>query len=278
MTTLIGEVGGTRSTWVLLEQGLEVRRVESQGLHPASAPADLSSFLTSQVLGPLGNPKPTTIWYYGTALSRPEWIEHLQGVFRTLLPSATLELRDDLWASIRATVGDGIGTVAILGTGSNACYYDGSARQQAVPSMGHLFGDEGSGYDIGRAALRALIDGSLPAELRPVLGEAGWGSKVEILSRSEQGGPSVIASVAEVLSGYQDHTFVRKLAQERFSEFLRRYVLQLTAQGGPEIHFTGSVAYHYPKPLAAACKGIGMRIVTLEPSAIEGLVAYHGAQ
>jgi N-acetylglucosamine kinase-like BadF-type ATPase len=65
-----------------------------------------------------------------------------------------------------AGVGDAPGVVIVCGTGSIAYGRDRAARAARAGGWGHILGDEGSGYWIGRHALRAVAraaDGRGPA-------------------------------------------------------------------------------------------------------------------
>ena len=98
------------------------------------------------------------------------------GALRRSLPARAHLLVSDAAIALTAAVGGRAGMVVVAGTGSIAFAQDGSGRVLRAGGWGALFGDEGSGYDIGRhaviAALRAL-DGRGPAtRLGPALGRA----------------------------------------------------------------------------------------------------------
>jgi N-acetylglucosamine kinase-like BadF-type ATPase len=64
-----------------------------------------------------------------------------------------------------AAAGIDEGVALVAGTGSSAYGRDRTGTEVAVGGWGHLLGDEGSGYDIARAAMRAVtraIDGRGP--------------------------------------------------------------------------------------------------------------------
>jgi len=64
-------------------------------------------------------------------------------------------VHDSVNALMGATAGDP-GLIVIAGTGSVARGIDARGRQLRVGGWGHLFGDEGSAYWIGREAIRAV--------------------------------------------------------------------------------------------------------------------------
>jgi N-acetylglucosamine kinase-like BadF-type ATPase len=83
-----------------------------------------------------------------------------------------LVVHDSVNALMGATAGKP-GLIVIAGTGSVARGMDAQGRQLRVGGWGHLFGDEGSAYWIGREAIRAAaseLDGfGEPTSLTPLL-------------------------------------------------------------------------------------------------------------
>lgn len=81
-----------------------------------------------------------------------------------LLPGLRLRVVPDYEAAREGGLGGGHGVAVIAGTGSIAVAR-GPVRTARAGGWGPLFGDEGSGYALGRAALRAVagaLDGTRP--------------------------------------------------------------------------------------------------------------------
>ena len=90
----------------------------------------------------------------------------VRGIMRRIGAGARVVVVNDALVALVAGVDDDPGVVIICGTGSIA--YGRSARNRAARAggWGHVLGDEGSGYWIGRRALRAVAraaDGRGPA-------------------------------------------------------------------------------------------------------------------
>ena len=68
-------------------------------------------------------------------------------ILEDYFPGASIECASDLLAAARALWGDTPGIVAILGTGSNSCSYNGVSITGNVPPGGYILGDEGGGAD-----------------------------------------------------------------------------------------------------------------------------------
>ena len=90
----------------------------------------------------------------------------MRGIMRRIGGRSRVLIVNDALIALVAGVGEAAGVVIICGTGSIA--YGRNAANQAARAggWGHLLGDEGSGYWIGRRALRAVAraaDGRGPA-------------------------------------------------------------------------------------------------------------------
>lgn len=100
----------------------------------------------------------------GTLPLRAAWIG-LAGVdrpadHRALLPrlrdlAETLRLTNDA-ELILGALDDAVGVAVICGTGSIALGRDARGGTTRAGGWGHIIGDEGSGYDLGRACLQAV--------------------------------------------------------------------------------------------------------------------------
>jgi N-acetylglucosamine kinase-like BadF-type ATPase len=78
-------------------------------------------------------------------------------IMRRIGYKARLVVVNDALIALEAGIGEGPGIVVISGTGS-ICYGRNSAGQAArAGGWGYVLGDEGSGYWIGRAAIRAVL-------------------------------------------------------------------------------------------------------------------------
>lgn len=102
----------------------------------------------------------------------------LAGRLRELCRRPVAVAEDVRTARIAAFAG-GPGIVVIAGTGSNALGEDAAGRQARAGGHGFLLGDEGSGWWIGREAVRAALrdrDGLGPATALTARVEAAFGT------------------------------------------------------------------------------------------------------
>lgn len=72
-------------------------------------------------------------------------------------PGATIEVTTDLAITLHAAVGEGEGVILVVGTGSAAYGRNSEGVTARSGGRGPWFSDEGSGFDIGRRALAAVV-------------------------------------------------------------------------------------------------------------------------
>src|SRR5215469_905701 len=88
---------------------------------------------------------------------RPEVERRVQNFLERSLPNAEVEVTTDLAIALEAAFGSGEGIILVAGTGSAAFGRDAHGRTARAGGRGPWFSDEGSAFDIGRNAMRALL-------------------------------------------------------------------------------------------------------------------------
>jgi N-acetylglucosamine kinase-like BadF-type ATPase len=118
---------------------------------------------------------------------------------------------NDALIALQAGVGDASGIVIVSGTGSIAYGRDADGRASRAGGWGYVLGDEGSGYWIGRLALRAVVrhaDGrGRVTTLTPrLLNHFGVEKASELINKvyHEELSPRSIAAVAKYVQQSRD--------------------------------------------------------------------------
>jgi N-acetylglucosamine kinase-like BadF-type ATPase len=78
-------------------------------------------------------------------------------LFLRKFPGLDADVCSDSISAYYSCIGEPGGIVVLSGTGSFALGIDTSLKQYTAGGWGHLLGDEGSGYHIGKMALQALL-------------------------------------------------------------------------------------------------------------------------
>lgn len=238
-----------------------------------------------------------SVEFYGAGCEGDPGRRVVRGALERYFGGAEIDVDSDMVCAARSVYGEGErGLVGILGTGSNACYWDGDRALYAMPSLGFIFGDEGSGGSIGRRVIRDWLYGLLPEELSSVL-DGHYGSAFGVV-RSGAGGSyrvgdfvqylygeglnsSYVSGFARVVLEHQEQSYSREVLEESFLDFLcvlmdphRCYISSSDTERVLDlgVRFVGSVAWYGREVLYGACRSCGYRLDDVARSPLEGLV------
>lgn len=78
-------------------------------------------------------------------------------VIASIVQAERLKVTDDAHIALLGATGGGPGIIVIAGTGSIAYGRNAESRTARAGGWGHIFGDEGGGFDLVRQALRAAL-------------------------------------------------------------------------------------------------------------------------
>lgn len=174
MALVIGiDGGGTHTRAVVVDVTL---RQYGQAEGPGGNPSAIGWEATAQVLQEVirsaldsANISASDVAALGIGLAGAPGSRHadrLRAVLEPLLPGAALALSSDLEIALVGAHGRRQGMLLEAGTGSGAWGIGPTGQTVRVGGWGYLIGDEGSGYAIGSAGLRAVMhayDGRGPA-------------------------------------------------------------------------------------------------------------------
>ncbi len=171
------------------------------------------------------------------------------------------------------------GVVAILGTGSNVCAYDGKNISQFSPSLGFILGDEGSGCHLGKEVLRAYFNKTMPPTLIKSFEKTFKITLHDILQNTykNKGSNAYIASFASFLAK-KDHEWKHLLIQNVFQEFVEQKLLPIPHISSKEIHFVGSIAHFHSDILENVLKSNALHLGSVLQKPLEKLIYFHNHQ
>jgi hypothetical protein len=193
-------------------------------------------------------------------------------------PNAELHVDHDLKAAAIATY-DGRRCIAcILGTGSNACVYDGAEIDYTVQrGFGYILGDEASGSYFGRRLLTAYLYKELPKATHELM-QTKYGLTKENILWSVYNEPHAnvyMARFAKVLTTSTDHDYIEKLVYAGFQDFFRHNVTCFEGYEKMPVHFVGSIAYHFKPLLAKVAEEFGTELGTVDRQPVFKLLEWH---
>ena len=279
MYTLIADSGSTKTDWVLLKGSNIVKEIKTIGFNPYFQSKDQICLEVLRNLKPhldefLG--RINVLHYYGAGCSTIENCVLIESSLSITLNIMKINVAHDLLAAARALCKKEWGIACILGTGSNSCLFNGKHILENIPSVGYLWGDYGSGAQIGKYFIKEYFEGNLPQELLSQFENEGY-NREEILNNVYKSGmPSkYLASISTFVSKHMHHSFVNKLLLNCFDTFFMQQVNKYTDAKKHKVHTVGSIGFHYKDIFAQKAKEHGYQIGNVIKSPIEGLIDYH---
>lgn len=275
---LIAESGSTKTDWCLAKDYENQERFTTGGLNPYFYDGEgVRDVLKGDLPSHLPHDAIKQIFFYGAGCSTETRKNRVRNGLQTIFKQADIEVNHDLLGSARAVCGNQKGIATILGTGSNACMYDGQTITGQSGGIGFILGDEGSGADLGKRFLRSYFYNELPNDLLQAFDNTYAPDKDEIVDRVYQKpNPNrYLAAYAKFLNEHRDQPFIHNLIESAFSEFINRHLLKFTDIESCYIHSVGSIAYHFKPILVEVMNRFGLQLGRIIVKPIDNLVAYH---
>jgi N-acetylglucosamine kinase-like BadF-type ATPase len=208
------DAGGTRTVCLLADgAGRILGEARGPGANlQAAGELEVEKVLHEVITAALGaHAGPAAICLGMAGVDRPRDADIMQGVLSRIGQRAGILVVNDALIALEAGVPDAAGVVLIAGTGSIAYGRDARNRAARAGGWGYVLGDEGSGYWLGRQALRAVVrasDGRGPATaLTPrVLAHFHVEQPQHLVREIYQGGlrPGAIAALARAVQAAAD--------------------------------------------------------------------------
>jgi N-acetylglucosamine kinase-like BadF-type ATPase len=278
MLTLIADSGSTKTDWVLINRNEVLSNLKTIGFNPYFQTKDqIAKEIKNTLVPDLKDfSKIDQVYYYGAGCSNEVNCNLVREGIIEGLNIKTIHVHHDLLAAARALCGREAGIACILGTGSNSCLFDGETVKENVPSVGYLFGDNGSGANIGKTFIQAYFDDALPPKLKAAFEEAGYHREQILDNVYKNGMPSrYLASISKFVQLYIKDSYIKKLVKGCFTEFFHKQVDKYTNSRQYKVHSVGSIGFYYKPLLAEVANEEGYTLGKVIKSPIEGLIDYH---
>jgi N-acetylglucosamine kinase-like BadF-type ATPase len=279
MTILIADSGSTKTDWRLVSAEGQSRAIQTDGFNPYYQNTEqIIALLTAQLLPQLQGVAVTEVFFYGAGCAGPAVNGIVADALRAVLPDLqTVAVNSDMLGAARAAGGHERGIVCILGTGANACCYDGELITRGIQSLGFWLGDEGSGGYLGKTLVRDFFQGRLPADLSEAFQARYVLDRATLLENAYQKPfPNrYFAAFTPFLSDHLTRSHITGLVTDAFTLFLTTYVKRFPESSEWPVHFVGSIGYYFTSQLQQAVTQTGLYMGRIIKAPVERLVDFH---
>ena len=276
--TLIADSGATKCEWRLVHDN-EIQTIITTGLSPYFLSEEkILAVLQTELLANMPEVTVNKVAFYGTGLGNADNLKLIKAILHKIFPDATIDVTHDLMAAVHATAGREKGVVAILGTGSNSCYYNGKKIVKNSPGLGYVLGDEGSGAYLGKKVIQYYLYNTFDEDLRARFDATFTVTAKDILeSVYTKPFPSrYLASYAIFLAQNRGHYMVENIIEDGLNDFFFQHLCKYAESWKLPIHFAGSIAYGFRDVIAQLCNSYEFELGKVVQSPMEGLLKYYG--
>jgi N-acetylglucosamine kinase-like BadF-type ATPase len=203
--------GGSKTAFLLVDEYYnEICHLESGPSNWLSIGAEAAKEAIAQGVANLTE-RPDIVCGGFAGAARPDSLAFYKQVLESLIPDAQVIIESDAFIASLGAIGIDPGILLISGTGSIVIGRDNNRHMFRVGGWGPHFGDEGSGFWIGREAVRAALrslDREGPMEFASrIASQLGLNSIPEVVSAwasGKLGVPNIAGLFPEVVATYPE--------------------------------------------------------------------------
>lgn len=271
--------GSRFADWKLANKGKIISEFKTQGINPFFNDKTSINHLLNKTFQLINNAeKIKCVFFFGAGASSPERQQVVADAFGSFFRFSRIVVDHDLKAAALAACGDEPCVLGILGSGSNAAYFDGKKVHQNNYGLGYILGDEGSANWLGVNLLKSFLNDNMPPEFRQLFQKKFDLDRTQILDKVyRQAQPTLfLSNFSDFLMEHRNDKFVKQLVIRGFDVFLKTYIVPLKVQNPePPVHIVGTVASGFEDYLKESAKNNGLTIGSVIKEPIYNLLKYY---
>lgn len=278
---LIIDSGATKTEYILLQRSHVIFRYKNGGIninyssdeYVKEVLGDFVSQLDPEYFSAIQN-----VFYYGAGCGKEQNRKRISTILTHFFSPKHHRVYSDLLAACHALNQNSPGWVAILGTGSASCLYDGIDIVDIAPSLGFLLGDEGSGTYLGKMFLKYYLSNKLPPEIVTVFEKETGDNRETVMRRlyRENQPNRYMADIAQFMGNHRDDKVIHHLCFDAFRNFFQQ---QCNYYGdhkyGREVKIIGSVGFHFQDIVREAAENQNIVVSKIIAAPGDELINYY---
>lgn len=276
---LVADSGSTKTTWMEVESG---NKIVTEGLNPhfttdESFLAACSIVRQQLILNCLTTDYLTT-YFYGAGCGNEQQRNRVAELLYKAFGTSDVHVETDMLGACRAVCGREPSLVGILGTGSNACYYDGRQIVHQAVSTGYILGDHGSANHVGRKLLQDYLSGRMPEEVATMFQETFSMSKEQFMDAvyHQPNANRFLASLAPFALRNAKYTYCFLAVVDSLKDWYTYQLSDIVMRTGcHELNIVGGFGSAIKSPMERFEEDCGIVIKKKLADPIEGLREYH---
>lgn len=274
---IIADSGSTKTTWIDVYSG---DKVVTEGLNPHFTDDDHILAACNTIRNHYSSSDHFSLFFYGAGCGNAFQRQRMERLLSEGLCTNDITVGTDMLGACHAVSGQKESIVAILGTGSNACLFDGTNIRCQPTSTGFILGDNGSANHAGRILLNDYLTQRMPEEVRRKFYNHFPMSDDRLIDAVyHRPNPNrFLASLAPFATGNQEDDYCREVIYKVLNEWYHGPLSTLMQQSGyleGEINIVGGFAKAIEQNIRDFLAKGSLRVGTIVADPISGLLEFH---
>lgn len=281
----VADSGSSKTEWVLVDgHGAIVLKDTMQGLNPHLLSDNQIAGLLSDMIAKFPDMFSLVerVSFYGAGCGSDSQQLRMTQILTQVFNTNHVGVDGDMIGACRAVAPDNrLSFVAILGTGSNVCRYDGRSIVSQKPSLGYVLADEGSGNCLGKRLLKDYLLGRMPHYLSLSFAERFSNPEKDFLDHIyHQPSPNrYLAAFAPFAYEHRDDPYVQNCICRNFASFFVESLLPIADMGALDadervVYFVGGIARAFDTELRNVASEIGFKVGDIVDKPLPGIVEF----
>lgn len=275
---LVADSGSTKTNWACLADNRSFH-FNTIGMNPYFVTEEIvRNEIQNNFPAEVSTSAVSKIYFYGSGCGRLESQMTIKNALSTIFSEAEIIVDSDLVGAAIACYGEGSGVVAILGTGMNIGYWDGSKLETPMPSLGYIFGDAGSGAVLGRKLIQAVFEKRFSQNLIDAFQQKYHLELSELLDKVyKQPRPNTfLASFVPFLSGNIENEEIKNLLHDAYCEFAKVYAKPISEKyNTSSISFVGSLSQVFQEIISSELANFGLNVKNIVSSPLQNIEQFY---
>jgi len=275
---LIADSGSTKTSWAFCTKHQEVQYFTTIGYNPYFISVeDIKQNLSSSLPTYIPKESIEKIYFFGAGCTNSPSQSHIKNALGFVFPNAIINVDSDLLAACIALFGNGQGIACILGTGSNAGFFDGTHFTRPTKSLGYILGDEGSAAYIGRNFLNKYLRNQFSKETQLYFNNKMGLDEEAILDKVyRQEFPNrFLASILPIIAERKSDAQIHTLLSSSINDFIESFILSIPKHQEYKISFCGGTAFRLHDLIIEICHKHKIQFDKIIQQPIEELVEFY---
>lgn len=270
--------GSRYADWRLAEKGRILHGFRTTGINPYIQDERFIFQMLNKNTQLINNAeKIRKIYFFGAGASSKERQEKIEKVFSNFFKNAKVKASHDMLASAISTFGNEKGIIGIIGSGSNAAYYNGRKVVENNYGLGYILADEASTNWQARQILKDFLTESMPQGFREkLLHKHNIDRKVILDKTYNSPNPNIfLTSFADFILENKDDPYMEGIIKKGLEKYVKTYLVPLSeTYPDSTLNFTGSVANNYADWLREIANENHLAVGTIIREPVQNLVKY----